>query len=56
MIEDGHLVRVDVDQAGVTTVRGVRIGDTQKRTWNRSMVRSYKPIPRNTPPTKEDII
>lgn len=31
MIEDGHLVRVDVNKAGVATERGIRIGDTETR-------------------------
>jgi hypothetical protein len=29
MIEDGHLVRVDVDRAGVLTAEGIRVGDSE---------------------------
>jgi len=29
MIEDGRLVRADVNKAGVSTVRGVHVGDTE---------------------------
>lgn len=32
MIEDGRLVRVDVDKAGVSTVEGVQVGDSEERT------------------------
>jgi len=30
MIEDGRLVRIDVDKAGVLTVEGVQVGDSEK--------------------------
>lgn len=31
MIENGHLVRVDVDKAGVATDEGVQVGDSEER-------------------------
>jgi hypothetical protein len=30
MIENGHLVRVDVDKSGVTTAEGVQVGDSEE--------------------------
>jgi hypothetical protein len=32
MIEDGKLVRVDVDKRGISTIEGIQVGDTQART------------------------
>ncbi len=29
MIEEGHLVRVDVNEAGIATERGIGVGDTE---------------------------
>jgi hypothetical protein len=31
MIEDGHLVRVDVDAAGIRTSKGIQVGDSEVR-------------------------
>jgi hypothetical protein len=31
MIEEGRLVRIDVDKLGVSTVEGVQVGDSEKR-------------------------
>jgi hypothetical protein len=34
MIEDGHLVRVDVNKPGIKTVEGVQVGDTEAQAQN----------------------
>src|SRR5262245_55494859 len=31
MIEDGHLVRIDVDASGIATAAGIQVGDSEKR-------------------------
>ena len=31
MIENGHLVRVDVDKAGVATAEGIQVGDSEEQ-------------------------
>lgn len=31
MIEDGHLVRVDIDKSGTSTEEGVQVGDSEKK-------------------------
>ena len=30
MIENGHLVRIDVDKAGIATAEGVQVGDSEE--------------------------
>jgi hypothetical protein len=30
MIENGHLVRVDVDKSGIATTEGVQVGDSEE--------------------------
>ena len=31
MIEDGHLLRIDVDKPGISTEKGVSVGDSEAR-------------------------
>lgn len=31
MIEDGHLVRIDIDKAGLATAEGIQVGDSEAR-------------------------
>src|SRR5437660_4655227 len=41
MIENGHLVRIDVDKAGVATAEGVQVGDSEEHA-SKSMVPGLK--------------
>lgn len=55
MIEDGHLVRVDINKPGISTEKGLSVGDSEARA-RQVYGAGLKVEPSNTAATKAVII